>query len=442
MKTGFWLKGGNGKLAGATVYKDKSTGETIMREVVTPMNPKTDQQLMQRVIMNTIAQAYGKLKDICDHSFEGIKKGRETMAYFISQNVQFCRDRVSHILAQGLDLYECYSFVPLGAKGYVNNQYQIAMGSLPRITVEYYLDEPNAVDYYRINKPFENTYRSIIEQLGLQRGDQLTFCMMCNPYPYGTRPDNYWGISEFHYARIILDPTNEDGTQASLDTPFLVLNAETNLYDVNKPSVRNEGQIVLKLGEDGLRFEYRTDYSMHAAGVIVSRQASDDKWLRSTTYMAYNDSEEYSLGECIDRAKSGKVFNIYTPNSQYLNNAGEGGQSAASEEQEDSPVTVEGCTIDGVAMTAGTASTTTNDSPSVVLSLQNGAGAVGKIKDSGGQVVAHADASQSGVITMAASDLDEGTYTIAYNLGGSDITTGFSFTVQSAPPSGGGGFGG
>ena len=30
-KVGFWLKGGNGKLAGATVYK--SNGETVMREV-------------------------------------------------------------------------------------------------------------------------------------------------------------------------------------------------------------------------------------------------------------------------------------------------------------------------------------------------------------------------------------------------------------------------
>lgn len=33
-KVGFWLKGANGKLAGATVYQ--SNGETIMREVVKP----------------------------------------------------------------------------------------------------------------------------------------------------------------------------------------------------------------------------------------------------------------------------------------------------------------------------------------------------------------------------------------------------------------------
>ena len=35
-KTGFWLRGAKGKLAGTTLYKDPTTGETIMREIVTP----------------------------------------------------------------------------------------------------------------------------------------------------------------------------------------------------------------------------------------------------------------------------------------------------------------------------------------------------------------------------------------------------------------------
>ena len=47
MKTGFWLRGGNGKLAGATVYQD-GQGNTVMREVVSPSNPKTRAQMIQR----------------------------------------------------------------------------------------------------------------------------------------------------------------------------------------------------------------------------------------------------------------------------------------------------------------------------------------------------------------------------------------------------------
>jgi len=89
MKTGFWLRGGNGKLAGATVYQD-GQGNTVMREVVSPSNPKTRAQMIQRIVMHTVMQAYSKMKEICDHSLEGVKKGQETMSLFMKENVQKC----------------------------------------------------------------------------------------------------------------------------------------------------------------------------------------------------------------------------------------------------------------------------------------------------------------------------------------------------------------
>ena len=102
MKTGFWLKGGKGKLAGATVYQQN--GETLMREVVTPTNPKTEKQIIQRIIMHTVMQAYSKMKDICDHSFEGLKKGQPTMSDMTrdwhlsySRSLHFLCDRYSSL---------------------------------------------------------------------------------------------------------------------------------------------------------------------------------------------------------------------------------------------------------------------------------------------------------------------------------------------------------
>ncbi len=131
MKTGFWLKGGKGKLAGATVYQQN--GETVMREVVSPTNPKTEKQIIQRIVMHTVMQSYSKMKDICDHSFEGLKKGQPTMAYFMSQNVGFLRQKVAEQQAQGVAFDAMYNFVPLGLKGFTPNQYQVSMGSLPRV---------------------------------------------------------------------------------------------------------------------------------------------------------------------------------------------------------------------------------------------------------------------------------------------------------------------
>ena len=90
MKTGFWLRGGKGKLAGATVYQD-GQGNTVMREVVSPSNPKTRAQMIQRIVMHTVMQAYSKMKEICDHSLEGVKKGQDTMSLFMKENVQVIR---------------------------------------------------------------------------------------------------------------------------------------------------------------------------------------------------------------------------------------------------------------------------------------------------------------------------------------------------------------
>ncbi len=73
-KVGFWLKGAKGKLAGSTIYKD-GNGDTVMREVVSPANPQTDAQMIQRIIMHTVMSAFSKMKAITDHSFEGVKAG-------------------------------------------------------------------------------------------------------------------------------------------------------------------------------------------------------------------------------------------------------------------------------------------------------------------------------------------------------------------------------
>lgn len=323
-KTGFWLKGAKGKLAGTTLYKDAS-GETIMREVVSPSNPKTVAQNVQRIIMLTVGQAYSAMKEICDHSFEGVKPGRDTMAYFMKQNIQFCREKLAQMQAQGVDYYNMFNFLPLGMKGLVVNQYQIAMGSLPQIECGL-LEASNTMAF--VPAATVNTYAGIINKFGLQRGDQLTFVFLrANPSSVGTN------VADFKFARVILDPTNEDYTQAPLDTPFIVEGR------INKPSVRNEGDFRFVADEhNGLGFESRLNNASPcvAAAVIVSRKVGD-QWNRSTTYLTYlPDYNAFSMGDCLYRAAQGVNSPLYTPNALYLNNAGEGG-GAATEAGSDAP---------------------------------------------------------------------------------------------------------
>ena len=308
MKTGFWLKGGNGKLAGATVYQQN--GETVMREVVSPSNPKTEKQIIQRIVMHTVMQSYSKMKDICDHSFEGLKKGQPTMSYFMSQNVGFLRQKVAELQAQGVDFINMYNFVPLGLKGFTPNQYQVSMGSLPSVECSL-RDDDEAKGF--VPAITTNTYQGVIDALGIQRGDQLTFLMI------DANNGASFGQCNFHFARVILDPTNSDHSQASLSAAFIGDDGKINL-----PSVRNEGNFTFAVdSEKGLSFTYNGSLTCVACAVIVSRKMND-KWLRSTAYLTYAVTEEYSLGECIGNAQSGSNSQIYAADEAYLNNAGQG----------------------------------------------------------------------------------------------------------------------
>ena len=175
-KVGFWLKGSTGKLAGTTLYKG-ANGETIQREIVSPSNPKTQAQNIQRIVMSTVGAAYSVMKAICDHSFEGTKKGQETMALFMSENIQKCRAAIEEMQSQGVAFLNMYSFVPVGMKhAFAPNQYLVAMGSLPQVKTNWIEDGTSHIVYPTVQLVTTNTYEEVINKLGLKRGDQLTFC--------------------------------------------------------------------------------------------------------------------------------------------------------------------------------------------------------------------------------------------------------------------------
>ena len=362
-KVGFWLKGSTGKLAGTTLYKG-ANGETIQREIVSPSNPKTVGQNVQRVVMSTVGAAYSLMKAICDHSFEGVKKGQETMSLFMSENIQKCRAAIEEMQSQGVSFLNMYSFVPVGMKhAFAPNQYLVAMGSLPRVMTTYVEDATSHILYPTIAAlASKTTYGDIIEALNLKRGDQLTFCTV--------KQGNSIQESQFNYARVILDPTDPvTYLPLSLDTAFLDGNGK-----VNMPSVRNEGNFTFNAAAAGLRYWYEDLYTTEedtvAAFCIVSRKEGDT-WKRSTTYIAYPGEtvNAYNMQECLDLIANGAQHAIYTGSDQYLNNAGTGGGAAVESEQEgggsqgggDTPAaqafTISTATVNSQAMTVGSPKT-------------------------------------------------------------------------------------
>lgn len=305
MSKGNMLLGHARGKVGSLVFS-RSNGQQIVRsraEVV--KNPQTTTQMIQRIILNTVAQAYSRMAAICDHSFEGIQTGQKSMSYFMRKNMDALRAKIANISVDSGLLGDVYAYTPIGQNVLAPNAYEIAKGTLPEVRA-YMLDEDNTVAAMSLN---ENTYAGVINQYGLQRGDQLTFVTM--------QQDGLTNIVSFHFARIILDPMNADNTEADINSPFIVDGS------VNLPNVRNQGEFAkLVYDTDHVEFGFTNGY-LSATGIIVSRK-NGATWLRSNCTMVASDvsyGQAVSMGEALDMFAAGGFDSL---NPQYLNNSGTG----------------------------------------------------------------------------------------------------------------------
>ena len=283
-----------------------ANGQTIIREIVTPKNPQTQGQMIQRIIMKTVMTAYSRMKEITDHSFEGISPGQATMSEFMRLNLNAIREGVAVEIANGRGLDDIYAFTPLKSETLAPNAYIISKGSLPQVNAV-----ANRTPGYTasIENISGNTYGDVINSLGLQRGDQLTFISI-----QGTDPQN----AEFTFARVILDPRNADGTEAPLTTGFI------DGDDVNLPNPRNEGAFnTLTFEANSNKITYGFNRRpMLDAGVIVSRRDISGSWMRSNCTLSFDDANVVmfkTLGECLSMLES---EDIQTAGNRYLNQAG------------------------------------------------------------------------------------------------------------------------
>lgn len=305
-KTGFWLNGAKGKVAGTTIYQ--ANGETVMRVINrTVKNPKTKAQLIQRIITKTVAKQYSAMKEICDHSFEGVKPGADTMARFRSVNNTILRERIAAAQKAGSKFDEMFNFIPLKSSRFIPVAVQLSEGSLPQIELE------GVVDMVTVKIGTTNTYEGVLNYLGLERGDQLTFVAV------ELINDNY----QFNYVRVILDPREEDGSAAPLSTAFI---GENN--NIVKPSFRNEGSFKTLMFDDGGTMMFNIKNDTCFAGAAIASRKVNNEWLRSKAMLKVDvddfvDEDKISLQEALDLAIQGSE--IYTDSQRYLNNAGEGG---------------------------------------------------------------------------------------------------------------------
>lgn len=271
-------------------------------------NPQTEAQMIQRILLNTVIQAYSRMSEICDHSFEGIAQGQPSMSAFMKRNLALLRQYVSDgVNIEGRTFGDLYAFSPIGSNEFTMNPFVIAAGSLPSVTIA----DISALNGAKVAVTAAGaalTYDDVITSLGLQRGDQLTFISQ-----------EAWTDrrAAFNFARVILDPRDADGNLLPLTTEFL------NGTAINMPNPRNEGSEINYSFASGYLTFNRSDNSQFGAAVIVSRQKADGTWLRSNTSITLVAGtaqlvNSRSLQECLDLFAAGSID---VANPLYLNNA-------------------------------------------------------------------------------------------------------------------------
>lgn len=233
-------------------------GQQITKErVYRVKNPRTLQQMRQRMVMATVSAAYSYLKEICDHSFEGFGVGSPCMSEFMRLNLDALKASAQIDAAVvAFNAYQDKNINPV--------PFMVSKGSLNEIVP--------AISNGKLswstpkNDADTKTAEGIYAALGLNQGDMVTFILCGGDFVSSealTFAPQPLAITRLH--------ANKLGAVSSLADAFTI---ESN----------NQGNINVdfSLGSN-IVFEATCDKLVMGA-VIISRKAAD-KWLRSNATM-------------------------------------------------------------------------------------------------------------------------------------------------------------
>lgn len=235
-----------GKIGNIVVQKGVY-GESVVRAYTSEVkNPKTIAQSNQRMKAAPTQYARRAMKEIIDHSFEGIAYGQKSLNHFVS------------LAMKG-------NAAPAQNKGdmrFIPGKYQMSAGSLAPISSEW--DGSSSFVSNLVigeNKTGSSSPTTIAllsqyllaENKQLMQGDNITVCWVTEQVINGK------SFYTFHFNRMTLDTTNT----SAVPLGFLAGNKELRLGEVNSV----------------------------AACAILSRQ-SGANWMRSSATMAVNDDIE------------------------------------------------------------------------------------------------------------------------------------------------------
>lgn len=297
----------SGKL-GDIVFSRRN-GEQIISTRVTPANPKSEAQSRQRMAFATATSAASRLRQIIDHSFEGVKYGQDSVNHFVKLNIKALRAAAAY---NGEELPEgSYNdFLIKGVKGVARMPFVVSEGRLNfpngTLAVNQFGDTGLAVPVYNqdpwlIDVENAESYETALAGLGLIPGDQLTLlAVVTDGNSIGSYDPTgaYNTTSYVEFARIVFKKSSEIDfgaitigeliSESGVISPQFI-NFERSSEWVGGVNVTNE-----PVGSD--------DYAVFAPVIsnpalilkmaaVIRSQRGENGWLRSSNKFAVADDQ-------------------------------------------------------------------------------------------------------------------------------------------------------
>lgn len=254
------LGNGRGKLGDIVLYRQN--GQQISRIRVTPKNPRSAGQAVQRMILASASKTLAALRNLYNHSFEGVAVGLKSTQHAQSLLMRLYRG----VAAAGLsgvtpvpDSVNETVFAIKGAPiaGLVAGQ-PMSRGSLTLGAYDFLSDQTNFLHLAISAAPAaissQATYAAALAALGLEPGDQLTVVVYSqNPTAVVAETDTTVNRADaYRYARITFAAELPEGFTGSLIendafNPALISKSEGTFPAVNATTIDGANYLAIEI---------------------------------------------------------------------------------------------------------------------------------------------------------------------------------------------------
>lgn len=252
-------KGFFGLRKGSTKSLTFSTldGKQITKDRVYDVkNPRTENQMRQRMLMTTVGAAYKMLKSIADHSFEGYSSGMQCMRQFNSRNLNRFKQAAAAKGSVAFNEYKDGDINPL--------PFILASGSLPGFIFSFDGESNLQIVGEKVNADF-TTAEGIYAALGVQRNDLITFCTVIGEGSTSNGVYSY-KAERFNIVRLYCDKSG------AVSKPADAFTISTNNDQASISMSTTANALTIKTGA--------ADF-----GAVIQSRKNDSGWLRSDAVM-------------------------------------------------------------------------------------------------------------------------------------------------------------